>query len=1244
MRTLRGLRGALVPAGFLAATLLHEAQAATIQGVQSGTATSSANGVVTVPIAAVNPAKSFLMFGTRHADNRPPASMVRGRIASATTLEFGRTTSATDTTTIAVRWYVVEYAAGVSVQRGAIGQVAATTNVTLPTPVAALDQAFVTWSKTPASSNTDFNALQPILAELTSTTNLQIRAGSGAPGHTIWWQVIEFTDPDDIEVRKGSITTMGTSISSVTATLSPPMDPSRTFVLVGYTTTIGGPDIGKRMLRAVLTDSATVTIDRNVTGNAISDIVWQAVELSDGSFVQGGSENIASGTAQKTIGITSVNSSRAVPFASVQAVAGQSLGRSPYITDDVLGVGSVTMAMTSSTQVSMQRTSTADQTDIGWFVVEFGALDADVDVVKTVDDGSPAEGGSVTYTVTVTNNGPDGATGVAITDLLPAGVTYVSDTPSQGTYTSGTGVWDVGLIEDGGSATLQITATVDAGTAGTTIGNTATVTALDQTDSVPGNDSDSADIAVEGVDVEVAKSADDPTPDEGGTVTYTVVVTNHGPDVATGVEVTDLLPAGVVYQSHTTTQGTYVPGTGLWTVGAVTTATSDTLSIIVTVDGNAGGTTIENTASLGAVDQVDTDAGNDSDSVEIAVQETGPDEQQITFDPGADQRPNWSASDATIAFDSDRSGNLDLWTVPSGGGTEVQLTTDILRDQHPDHSSDGAQIVFSSRVGGEALPGIWLMPAGGGTPTLLTEEPTSDDRFPTFSPDGSMVAFTRHEDVWVIPSTGGTPVQLTSDPNQDLHPSWSPDGTMIAFQSNRSGNNDIWVVPAAGGAATQITTHPASDAAPDWAPSDRILIQSNRAGSSDIWTIPAGAGTAVQITSGSGNDLQPDWSRDGTKVAFTRDGDVWTYRFPTDLEVAKSVDDPTPAEGDTIQYAIDVTNHGPKGATGVAVTDLLPAGVAYQSHSTTQGTYDDGSGVWTIGSVPFGATETLTITATIDAGTSGTTIVNTAAVSVTDQSDHDAANDSASVGVAVEAVLSISSAADQTFVVGAAPAAISPIRITDDGTVPAIAAANDLRVRIPAGFPMEWDTTDLAATIVGVAAGKVSATVSYEDAGKTLVIDVTSDFAAADQITISDLSFENFSGTSSSDNLELEIGNDGALSALDDKTIEIILSTSSELVAGAPTAFRLEPARPNPSSGDATIQFDVPVEGPARLEIFDVSGRRVATLVDGRLVPGRYSPTWDGRDATGRRVAAGVYFVRLEAPAFRGAKKMVRLR
>ena len=70
---------------------------------------------------------------------------------------------------------------------------------------------------------------------------------------------------------------------------------------------------------------------------------------------------------------------------------------------------------------------------------------------------------------------------------------------------------------------------------------------------------------------------------------------------------------------------------------------------------------------------------------------------------------------------------------------------------------------------------------------------------------------------------------------------------------------------------------------------------------------------------------------------------------------------------------------------------------------------------------------------------------------------------------------------------------------------------------------MTWDTSDTTAVIGGAAAAKVSSTVSYEDSGKTLVLNVTSNFAAGDQITISDLSYTDFTAISSADNLELEV-------------------------------------------------------------------------------------------------------------------------
>ena len=131
--------------------------------------------------------------------------MVGGRLATATTLEFTRVTDEPLAVPITIRWYVAAFASGVSVQRGEVDQSATVINVPIPSAVAAVDHAFVTWSKTPLNFHTNnFDGDDPAIGELTSTTNLQFRVTTSGPGMTISWQVVEFTNAPDVLVQKGS--------------------------------------------------------------------------------------------------------------------------------------------------------------------------------------------------------------------------------------------------------------------------------------------------------------------------------------------------------------------------------------------------------------------------------------------------------------------------------------------------------------------------------------------------------------------------------------------------------------------------------------------------------------------------------------------------------------------------------------------------------------------------------------------------------------------------------------------------------------------------------------------------------------------------------------------------------------------------------------------------------------------------------------------------------------------------------
>ena len=173
---------------------------------------------------------------------------------------------------------------------------------------------------------------------------------------------------------------------------------------------------------------------------------------------------------------------------------------------------------------------------------------ADVAVTKTASAATLNDGQEVTFTVTAKNNGPDAASGVAITDLLPAGLEYVSSSVSQGSYEKAKGIWSVGSLANAASATLTITAKA---TKTGSITNTATKTAENENDPVAANNSSSATVEVspsaDVADLALEKTVAPGAVEVPGEVSYTLTVSNAGPDAAQGVVVTDPLPAGETY-------------------------------------------------------------------------------------------------------------------------------------------------------------------------------------------------------------------------------------------------------------------------------------------------------------------------------------------------------------------------------------------------------------------------------------------------------------------------------------------------------------------------------------------------------------------------------------------------------------------------------------------------------------------------------------------------------------------------
>jgi uncharacterized repeat protein (TIGR01451 family) len=197
-------------------------------------------------------------------------------------------------------------------------------------------------------------------------------------------------------------------------------------------------------------------------------------------------------------------------------------------------------------------------------------------------------GSNLTYTVTVTNFGPNTSTNATLNDFLPAGVTFLSATPSQGATASISGnliIDNLGTILSGASATLTI---VVIPSAPGLITNAANVSGA-QFDTNSANNSTSLTTTVlaatPSIDLVLAQSVNSSTGVVGQHSIFTMTVTNHGPDAATNVILIDSLPAGVTFVNAAPTQGgpaSLVNGVLTDNFGTLAAGASATLTLIVT--------------------------------------------------------------------------------------------------------------------------------------------------------------------------------------------------------------------------------------------------------------------------------------------------------------------------------------------------------------------------------------------------------------------------------------------------------------------------------------------------------------------------------------------------------------------------------------------------------------------------------------------------------------------------------------
>ncbi|MEZ4832369.1 MAG: PKD domain-containing protein [Caldilineaceae bacterium] len=666
---------------------------------------------------------------------------------------------------------------------------------------------------------------------------------------------------------------------------------------------------------------------------------------------------------------------------------------------------SVASAVTAQLDVDSAPVTTIQRADLR--VAKTAAV-ADVNNNAAIDVGE-----RITYTVVVTNAGPSNASGVVISDRVPSLLGSVVVLPSQGSFA--VDLWTVGSLAAGKHTTLTVSALLGDATSGQTITNTALIQAADQTDPVTNNNSAAVIFAVSpAADLAVAMTVSAAAPQVLDTITYYITATNNGPEDATGVSVTDVLPFALTYLSHSPGASAYDDVSGIWQIGDLGVGQQRSLSITARVVGS--GNVVNSAAVTGTL--IDPNAANDTAAAPIVVGQA------------ADLRLSQSFSDNTPNVDDD----LVIVVTLSNDGPDTATGVVISYPVPP--LLAGAAVSPQGSAVYTATSGLWTIPSlASGASTTLTVRRTLD-RSGSFS----SVAEVLSSNLFDPDSTPGngtgngeddeTRVSVTVPPAADVAVTKSANAgpfkegdtvsyTLLARNNGPDTATNVVITDTLPITLLTVLQPTISIAGDDLADSSFVFYETAQPGiitGTLVWNVgtmpnadtetlflsltvqPNTAGrTITDGTDGLQAD-QYDWNPANNLSAL-----VPIVIDGADLNVTKDVSNDRPNVNETLIYTLTVTNNGPTDTTNVRVVDQLPASLTYVGNTVNAGgNYDNLTGLWTVPALAAQQTATLLLTTTVDAGLTEQVITNTVTSAVSDVADGDQSNNTPSAVISVQ--------------------------------------------------------------------------------------------------------------------------------------------------------------------------------------------------------------------------------------------------